>query len=195
MVWENKFKREGKMNSKNLKVLAIVFYSVIIALALGLPNMAFAQQSGDFKYTFSSQADELTPTTTITTTTTTTPLEPPTTTITTTTTTTPLELPMANALYYDCDCIIYNSDFGETVESKAQIGFWINFFFTPSYIDVEQYAGGIVGTTSVKIGPFFKMTRFDLGVSITGTAGPFRLHAEGRFLDFSIVCDGNRVWQ
>ena len=36
------FKREGKMKSKKFKLSAIVFYSVIIALALVLPNMAFA---------------------------------------------------------------------------------------------------------------------------------------------------------
>ncbi len=39
------------MKSKKFKLSAIVFYSVIIALALGLPNMAFALQSGDFTYT------------------------------------------------------------------------------------------------------------------------------------------------
>ena len=39
------------MKSKKYKLSAIVFYSVIIALALVLPNMAFALQSGDFTYT------------------------------------------------------------------------------------------------------------------------------------------------
>jgi hypothetical protein len=36
------FQKEGNMKSKKFKVSAIIFYSVIIALALGLPNMAFA---------------------------------------------------------------------------------------------------------------------------------------------------------
>ena len=39
------------MKSKKHKLSAIVLYSVIIAFALGLPNMAFAYQSGDFYYT------------------------------------------------------------------------------------------------------------------------------------------------
>jgi hypothetical protein len=41
------------MKSKKVKLSAKVFYSVIIALALFLPNMAFAQQWGDFTYTVS----------------------------------------------------------------------------------------------------------------------------------------------
>jgi hypothetical protein len=45
---------KGKiMKSKKSNVSAVVFYSVIIALALGLPNMAFALQSGDFTYAVS----------------------------------------------------------------------------------------------------------------------------------------------
>jgi hypothetical protein len=47
------FLKTGKgkiMKSKKYKLSAIVFYSVIIALALVLPNMAFALQSGDFTY-------------------------------------------------------------------------------------------------------------------------------------------------
>ena len=39
------------MKSKKFKLSAIVFYTVIIALALVLPNMAFALQWGDFTYT------------------------------------------------------------------------------------------------------------------------------------------------
>ena len=38
------------MKSKKFKLSAIVFYTVIIALALGLSNMAFAAQYGDFTY-------------------------------------------------------------------------------------------------------------------------------------------------
>jgi len=44
------------MKSKKYKISAIVFYSVIIILALCLPNMAFALQSGDFTYTESGGA-------------------------------------------------------------------------------------------------------------------------------------------
>jgi len=39
------------MQSKKFKVSAILFYSFITVLALALPNMAFALQSGDFTYT------------------------------------------------------------------------------------------------------------------------------------------------
>jgi hypothetical protein len=126
--------------------------------------------------------------------TTTTTIQLTTTTIQTTTTSEP-DTGIKPSLVYDCDCIIYDTDSGETVASKAQIGFSINFIFTSSYIYVEQYAGGVIGTSSIKIGPFFKMTRSDKGVSITGTALPFRLRAEGVFIGYRIVCDGDRVWQ
>jgi len=50
---KNRFENGKIMKSKKCKLSAIVFYAVILALALVLPNMDFALQSGDFTYEIS----------------------------------------------------------------------------------------------------------------------------------------------
>jgi len=88
---------------------------------------------------------------------------------------------------YKCNCVIYLTDIGESVFSKAQIGFR---YFILAYIYVEEAPEQLYGASSRPFGPFFYITRPDLGISMRGFSLFGILKAKGEFLGYPITCSG-----